>query len=163
MLNAVSGEENKFKREEGGGETVSVLQGMKGTSCTSRAVSKKENTLRMLPLQGPRLYYSYQPLKRCSLWEHESSGKASSPTVSLLQVQVGTDSVSWAKRAGWYVLKIGLNHFTCSPGWIKLGSVWLNQSVWQSYQHPTIKTYLILCCCSQTHQKSVLSSIIPQG
>lgn len=67
MLNAVSGEENKFKREEGGGETVSVLQGMKGTSCTSRAVSKKENTLRMLPLQGPRLYYSYQPLKRCSL------------------------------------------------------------------------------------------------
>jgi len=32
MLNAVSGDENKFKREEGGGEVVRALQGMKGTS-----------------------------------------------------------------------------------------------------------------------------------
>lgn len=163
MLNAVSGEENKFKREKGGSETVSALQGMKRTSCTSRAVSKKEITLMMLPLQGPCLYYLYHSLKRCSLWGHESFGKASSPTMYLLQVWVGTDSASWAKRARWYVLKIGLNHFMCSPGWIKLGSVWLNQTVWQSYQHPTIKTYLIPCCCSQTHQKSVLSSIIAQS
>lgn len=67
MLNAVSGDKNKFKREEGGGEAISALQGMKGTPCTPRAVSKNENTFRMLHSQGPGLYDSYQPLKRCSL------------------------------------------------------------------------------------------------
>lgn len=62
MLNAVSGEEDKFKRE-----AVSALQGIKRTSCASSEVSKKGNTFSMLSLQGPCIYYSYKPLKRWSL------------------------------------------------------------------------------------------------
>lgn len=41
MLNAVSGEEDKFKRE-----AVSALQGIKRTSCASSEVSKKGNTFK---------------------------------------------------------------------------------------------------------------------
>lgn len=69
----------------------------------------------MLPLQGLCLYYSYQSLKRCFLLGHESSGKSSNPATTLLQVWVCKDNVSCAKSAKRYVLKIGLNHSTCSP------------------------------------------------
>lgn len=68
----------------------------------------------MLPLQGLCLYYSYQSLKRCFLLGHESSGKSSNPATSLLQLWVCKDSVSCARSAKRYVLKIGLKHSTCS-------------------------------------------------
>lgn len=52
MLDAVSGEENKFKREEGEGEEISALQGMKGTPCTPRAVAKKGKYLQDVAFSG---------------------------------------------------------------------------------------------------------------
>jgi len=89
MLNAVSGEEDKFKRE-----AVSALQGIKRTSCASSEVSKKGNTFRMLPLQGPCIYYSYKPLKRWSLrtlviWESQQPYHI--PGMALQMARPGVD------------------------------------------------------------------------
>lgn len=105
MLNAVSGEENKFKSEEGEGKAVSALQGVKRKSCASSAVSKRETIFSFLRSLkkgtfSRSLCLLFVPAPKEVVFEDVGHlGKPAALPPSFMQAGAGTDDTSWAGHA----------------------------------------------------------------